>query len=388
MDKFWKINNVADDIGELRIYGDILSSKNYMAFYEDGAFAVTPEGFADDLKTLGDKKSITVRINSSGGDACTGIAIHNALKSLPQTVNVIVDGLAASAASIIMCAGDTVSAYPGSLVMIHSAKVAIMDWMDEADLQAALNAVGGTNRAIAKIYAERTGLSETVLKNMMTAETWMTGSEAVDKGFADGLLGGDCEKKYDASNKLLMVAGVGFDLSKYTNTPFRHKENETMNMNEMVNKIVDGVKDAFRPDEVTETAPEETETEELESIKTQDKIDKEILAKATEDAIRAERARLKGIEEIEASVSDKRLLAEAKYGDSAMTAEELALAAMKAEAKVNKAMSAAIKADAANSGVNKVEAAQEPTPQAMDEKMIAAARKIFGSKSDKAGEEK
>lgn len=113
--KFWNMASTGDDEGEITLYGDVMSQQPvdwWTGEPEPGLF-ITPEGFMEDLAAVKDKGHITVKLNSCGGDLYTGIAIHNALKALSGEVNVIVEGIAASAASVIMCAGDTVTVYPG-----------------------------------------------------------------------------------------------------------------------------------------------------------------------------------------------------------------------------------------------------------------------------------
>lgn len=135
--KFWNMASTGDDEGEITLYGDVMSQQPvdwWTGEPEPGLF-ITPEGFMEDLAAVKDKGHITVKLNSCGGDLYTGIAIHNALKALSGEVNVIVEGIAASAASVIMCAGDTVTVYPGSLIMIHGVSVMLWDYMNMQDMK-------------------------------------------------------------------------------------------------------------------------------------------------------------------------------------------------------------------------------------------------------------
>lgn len=104
----------------------------------------------EDLAAVKDKGHITVKLNSCGGDLYTGIAIHNALKALSGEVNVIVEGIAASAASVIMCAGDTVTVYPGSLIMIHGVSVMLWDYMNMQDMKQLMKGMDASERAVAR----------------------------------------------------------------------------------------------------------------------------------------------------------------------------------------------------------------------------------------------
>ena len=139
--RFWNVVSVSDDEGEITLYGDVVSQHPVDWWTGEpvpGNF-ITPEGFMDDLAAVKNKSKITVKLNSCGGDLYTGIAIHNALKALAGEVNVVVEGIAASAASVIMCAGDTVTVYPGSLVMIHGVSVMLWDYLNIQDMKQLLN---------------------------------------------------------------------------------------------------------------------------------------------------------------------------------------------------------------------------------------------------------
>jgi len=126
---------------------------------------------------------ITVKINSPGGDVFDGITIHNDLRSHPALVNVKITGLAASAASIIAMAGDTIEMIDNAFIMIHNAwTLAIGDRHDMTAMADVLNEIDG---ALARTYANRTGIDAGDIAEMMDAETWLSGESAVEKGFAD-----------------------------------------------------------------------------------------------------------------------------------------------------------------------------------------------------------
>ena len=171
--KFWNMASTGDDEGEITLYGDVMSQQPvdwWTGEPEPGLF-ITPEGFMEDLAAVKDKGHITVKLNSCGGDLYTGIAIHNALKALSGEVNVIVEGIAASAASVIMCAGDTVTVYPGSLIMIHGVSVMLWDYMNMQDMKQLMKGMDASERAVAEIYNSKTGIEVDTLRGMMTKET-------------------------------------------------------------------------------------------------------------------------------------------------------------------------------------------------------------------------
>lgn len=203
--KFWNIvTDETSDSAEITLYGDIVSDQPrdfWTGQAIEGNF-ITPQAFADDLAKCQRKNHVTVRLNSCGGDLFTGIAIHNALKGLSAQKTVIVEGIAASAASVIMCAGDSVEVYPGSIVMIHGVSSFMYDLVNLQDLKKMVKAMDTMENAVAAIYARKTGKETGDLRNLMTRETWMTGQEAIDAGFADVLLDGEI------TNRLKLVASA------------------------------------------------------------------------------------------------------------------------------------------------------------------------------------
>ena len=221
--KFWNMASTGDDEGEITLYGDVMSQQPvdwWTGEPEPGLF-ITPEGFMEDLAAVKDKGHITVKLNSCGGDLYTGIAIHNALKALSGEVNVIVEGIAASAASVIMCAGDTVTVYPGSLIMIHGVSVMLWDYMNMQDMKQLMKGMDASERAVAEIYNSKTGIEVDTLRSMMTKETWFTGREALKKGFADAIKEDedDPEMSMSADRKVLFVNGVRHNVDGLQHVP-------------------------------------------------------------------------------------------------------------------------------------------------------------------------
>ena len=145
------------------------------------------EGFTarqvmDALVEVGRDADITVRINSGGGYTDDGIAIYNALYAHRGTVSVVVDAIAASSASVIAMAGDTITMRAGALMMIHDP--ARVTWGDAGDHEKSLEQLNKLGAQMADIYAERTGEDADDIRDEMKDELWMTGEEAVERGFA------------------------------------------------------------------------------------------------------------------------------------------------------------------------------------------------------------
>jgi ATP-dependent Clp protease protease subunit len=140
------------------------------------------------LRAIGNK-DVTVNINSPGGDVFEGIAIYNRLREHQGTITVKVLGLAASAASIIAMAGDNVLIGSASFLMIHNAWVLAIG--NRHDLRDVADFLEPFDRALADVYVARAGQSIEEVQASMDAETWFSGSQAVDLGYADGLLAAD-----------------------------------------------------------------------------------------------------------------------------------------------------------------------------------------------------
>lgn len=165
---------------------------------EIGAFDIPASDFVREVRALEDVNEIELHLKSRGGDVFDGLAIYNTLKDHPATVNVVVDALAASIASVIAMAGDKISIYANARMMIHEAHVVIglMGEMDSGqlndlagDISKLVNRINETSDIISCIYADRTDTPAADWRAAMRAETWYTGQEAVDAGLADEVIG-------------------------------------------------------------------------------------------------------------------------------------------------------------------------------------------------------
>ncbi len=149
---------------------------------------VTAKRVAAALRHMG-AGPVTVNVNSPGGDMFEGLAIYNLLREHDGEVTVKVMGLAASAASIIAMAGDQVQIARAGFLMIHNAWVLAVG--NRHDLRDVADTLEPFDRAMADIYAARTGDDQKAMAKLMDSETWIGGSDAVERGFADGLLPSD-----------------------------------------------------------------------------------------------------------------------------------------------------------------------------------------------------
>lgn len=155
---------------------------------------VTAKKVAAQLRAIGDRP-VEVQINSPGGDMFEGLAIYNVLREHPQPITVKVMGMAASAASIIAMAGDTVQIGAASFLMIHNCWVVAAG--NRNDMQEVADYLAPFDRAMADVYAQRSGQKAADCAKWMDAETYMSGGDAISRGFADELLPADQVKVDD-----------------------------------------------------------------------------------------------------------------------------------------------------------------------------------------------
>lgn len=162
------------------------------SWYDDD---VTPQLFKNDL--YAESGDVTVWLNSPGGDCVAAAQIYNMLKEYPGNITIKIDGIAASAASLIAMAGDEVLMSPVSMMMIHNPMTAAIGNAD--DMQKAAAMLDEVKDSIINAYELKTGLSRAKLAHLMDDETWMNAVKAVELGFADGILYRDSDKEDEKS---------------------------------------------------------------------------------------------------------------------------------------------------------------------------------------------
>lgn len=187
MNKFWNFQNAENGKERtLRIDGDIVSEASFWGDDSD----VIPAEFRQELES--GKGDINLWINSRGGDVFAAAQIYTMLKEYPGKVKVKIDGLAASAASVIAMAGDTVEMSPVSMLMIHNPLTICIG--NQNDMKATIERLDVVKETIMNAYNRKTGISRDKLSEMMDAEKYMDAKEAVELGFADSIL-------YDGENE-------------------------------------------------------------------------------------------------------------------------------------------------------------------------------------------
>jgi ATP-dependent protease ClpP protease subunit len=192
----YTFRNKGGGVGQIDLYGPIGQD-----FFGDG---ITSASFAKQLKAMGDVRSIDLHIDSPGGSVTDATTIYTLLSTHRATVNVQIDGLAASAASYIAMAGDSIAISEAGFLMIHEARGRASG--TGSDLRRAADTLDMVTSTIADIYVARTSTARKQIDSWMKAETWFTGREAVDAGFADTLIENKTANGKKATNCALLYA--------------------------------------------------------------------------------------------------------------------------------------------------------------------------------------
>ena len=212
---FFRAQVNSDGVMELIVYEQI--GEDY-DFWSGETTGISAKIIKAKLDSAPEYSSILMRINSPGGDAFEGVAILNLLRSQAKPVNVMIDGIAASAASVIAMAGTTIQMGSGAMMMIHNAWGFCMgNTHDMAQQSAALMAI---DKAIASAYADRTGGDVAEIQAMMDEETWMGAEECIAAGFATGM---QTAPSIDAKKAMAMAKGFKA-LNRFNKVPKKLKD--------------------------------------------------------------------------------------------------------------------------------------------------------------------
>ena len=177
MKKFWNWIKDSDETRTLRLEGPI----DEESFWGD---EITPQMFRDELNA--GEGDVTVWINSPGGNVFAAAEIYTMLKDYKGSITVKIDAIAASAASVVAMAGDTVQMSPVAMLMIHDPSTVAMG--NTKDMEKAIEVLNEVKKSIINAYASKSGLSHARIANLMSNETWMNAKKAVELGFADEIL--------------------------------------------------------------------------------------------------------------------------------------------------------------------------------------------------------
>lgn len=348
-----------DDSVEVNLYGEVVSNVPtdfWTGERVEGLYIVLSD-FLNDMETIKDKKNVTFHINSPGGEVFAGVSIYNRMKEFTGNVTTIVDGLAASAASIIAQGGKTRKVCNGSLTMIHGASSFMIGYYNANQLKDDWNKINAIDKSISEIYASCTGIDKEKIKNMMVKTTWMSAQEAVENGFADEVVDtGTVTMSLNQSKSLLTVNGITMNARGLFELPD----------NIPVEKAAAGTKpdginaqnkggEKMTVEELKKDYPDLVDQIRTEAVQTAQENAQATQKNAVKEAVDAEVKRLKEIDEIAGKIQDQKLVQDAKYGENRMSAGDLALAALKAQADAGATYLQAMESDAGNSGANAVE---------------------------------
>lgn len=281
--KFWQVKNEVNGNGEILLYGPIAGESSWWGD------EVTPRSFAEDLENLGGK-DVTVRINSGGGDVFAAHAIHNQLVAYKGRVTVVIDGLAASAATIIAVAGDRIIMPANALFMIHNPAIGLSDYYGAEELLKAAEALNTIKGSIVVAYRKRCKASAEELAAMMDAETWMGAAECLEKGFVDEIQGSVSPVLNGSS---LVVNSVNFNIKNFKNQDALkaclNKKVEVKSMNNKLEAFLNGL-GLKLVDENQPMVPVQNVASQLPAV------DTEQIAK---NAVEAERQRVAALEALD-----------------------------------------------------------------------------------------
>ena len=367
---------------EITMYGEIVEQRprDWFGNEVEGQFIIAEE-FLEDLKQIEGCTAITIRMNSGGGDAGASIMIHNRLRDLSAKgvkLTCIVDGIAMSGGSLIMCACDTVKVNASSLIMIHKCWSFLFGGYNADEMRQMADANDAYDKAQAAIYVRKTGESETKILHMMADTTYMTGKEAFEKGFADEVL----------DEEPLQIAASADGRTLYVGQRAMHLAPGMFAPDSIPTVEAGAVPVETNTNQATEEGGKTMATTVEELRAESPELVSELEAAVRADATRAEQERLQGIDNI-AGLFSADMVREAKYGKTACTAQELAFRAAQEAAKNGQTFLANLEADAQASGAGEVPAAPAPEdtpieePKTAEEKLEAARALVKKVKEEK-----
>lgn len=302
MNRFWNFRNESGRVPELLVYGDIDD------FWGD----VQSKEFAEQLRAI-TAKELHVRINSLGGSVFAAQAIYSSLRRHPANVTVFIDGIAASAATLIAMAGDKIVMPNNAMMMIHNP----LTWTagDAEGLREMADVLDKVRDTIVATYREKTKLEDEKIIELMDAETWMTASEALELGFVDEVSPAMEIAAKAGKNGALIVNGLTFDESRRRRMPegwLARVEIENTNV------------------PVYDSPGEEVEDMTLEELReNHPEIYNAISEAARNEGVQQERERIRNIEEM-AMLGHEDLVIKAKF-ETGVSPEAFAMEIIKAE---------------------------------------------------------
>ncbi len=334
--KMWQIQNKSEDNAEILLYDNITSNAENP--FEGG---ISAKMLINKIKELGNVKNITLRINSNGGYVFQAQAMYSYLKSHPANITVIIDGIAASAASVVAMAGDKIIMPANATMMIHNPFGGVTGDADTMrDMAEILDKV---RDSIANTYIAKTGLDREKINQLMSDETWLTAAEAKKLNFCDEVIGAVNIAAMAVNGGMIFNNGFGFariddDLgAKFPKNLVNIHSNKTMQNTQKENK---------------------TEMEKFTNITELENAYPELVNEIRNSAINTERERLKNLDKFNARGREE-IIAKAKY-EEPKDARDIALELLQADTVTAKMEALHTDAEAVNDALTP----QKTTPNA------------------------
>ena len=284
----WKVTAKNDNEAEILLYDEIAD------FDSEGWGVVSAKGLINKIKALGKVSNITLRINSIGGDVFEAQAMYNYLKAHPANVTVRVDGLAASAASVVAMAGNKIIMPTNALMMIHNPSGGV--WGEADDMRDTAEILDKVRDTIANVYVARTGLDREKVISMMAEESWLTATEAHELKFCDEVEESVAVAAMATRNGTIFQNGFGFA-----------RIDEDLSAKLPANTV------CIRPAIKIENKLKEEKTEmEIKNVADLESAYPELVAEIRNTAINTERERLKTLDSFNAEGREA-IIAKAKY---------------------------------------------------------------------------
>lgn len=347
---------------EINLYGEIVDTRPvdwWTGQPIDGNFIVVSE-FLEDIADLESCDNITVHINSVGGSLYGGLSIYNRLKNMSANITTIIDGLAASAGSIIFQAGNTRKVNSASNMMIHGSLGFLYGYYNVKDLKDVVKQLDASTKAVVNALAEASGNPVENVRAWVDKETWYTGAEIVEAGFADEIIENSTpiSMSLSADKAFLIANGCALSTRGMKNIPANIPIMPPAAPAQTAEANTVTAEDHTPIDNNSNTGGEQTMAyNTIEELR----ADNPALVAEIENTARAagaseERARMRGIDEISNAIANPELVNSAKYGETPLTAETLALRAMQEQARAGVTVLDNLNRDTDNSGAGQVAA--------------------------------
>lgn len=358
--KFWNFVAREDNTADLNLYGEIMSEEPW--FSEDYVYY---KQFIEELNNLGTREVINVHISSGGGDVFAAHAIFTNLKINKAKIIGFIEGICASAATIVAAAADVIKSAPNALIMYHNNKVGLNGYYATDDLIKLQEINEEVKQSIIESYRTKYNKTPEELNDLMNNESWMTGRKALELGYVDELLFDEVSSIMNGNivfvNNITHNQSIECDIKKFKNFPtnllnktvptdFINKNNTKGNSEEMEIKSVDDLKKTY-PDFVNQ-----------------------ITKDAMSQAVTEERTRLQEIDKLSGGVPEE-MLNKAKYTDP-ISSKDLAYQVMLANSSSGQKFFNEMKDDMNGSGAEDIDA--DTPPASEEEKKKAKVNNLTG----------